>query len=176
MVRRDMSLTRLELLEYRDSLFALLDRLTESVDSGDWPAVVSDGACSECPCIAECPIPVELRDHRGTISTPEEAAEAFAVREIEQREMRARSTELRKWLEANGGRLVFDGKVAEIVLQESERIGDREAMFTAMQRAAEFGETFDRAQFVKTVQSFPLKTRDLTADEAGETSNNGGAA
>ena len=76
MLRRSMSLTRPELDEYRESLRGLIARLRHSEDSGDWPAVVSDEACSICPTSQECPIPRELRDHRGEIRSVEQAAEA----------------------------------------------------------------------------------------------------
>jgi PAS domain-containing protein len=169
MVRRQMSLQHLELVEYRESLEATMRRLDEAQESGDWPAIVSDEACSICPAASQCPIPRELRDHRGTVTTVEQAAEAFAKLEREKAEQRARGTELRKFVQEHGP-VIFDGKVAEIVMQESERIADRDGLLAAVERAVQFGEPFDRADFVKRVDSYPLKTRDLTAEEVAEMS------
>jgi CRISPR/Cas system-associated exonuclease Cas4 (RecB family) len=44
-----VTLNRPELEEYRQSLEAVLHRLTVDVESGEWPAVASSEACSECP-------------------------------------------------------------------------------------------------------------------------------
>jgi hypothetical protein len=172
MVRRGMSLNRLELQEAREALEAIVRRLQTSIETGDWPAIISDAACGECPAASQCPIPAELRDHRGTVNTDEQAAEAFAKLEREKAEHRARGAELRKVVEARGS-VFFGGKVAEIVMQESEKIDKKDEMFAAMQRAVDFGEPFDRSKYVKRVQSFPLKVRDATPEEVEE-SNNGG--
>jgi hypothetical protein len=69
MARAAMTLTRLELHEYLESLRGAAGACAAAEESGDWPAVVSDAACGECPASSQCPIPAELRDHRGTINT-----------------------------------------------------------------------------------------------------------
>jgi hypothetical protein len=94
MLRRPVTLTRAELVQYRASLEGLVARVRHAEASGDWPAVVSDAACSECPASALCPIPAELRDHRGEINTVEQAAEALEVRYREKAVARAKSKEL----------------------------------------------------------------------------------
>jgi PD-(D/E)XK nuclease superfamily protein len=172
MATRPLTLNRLELLERRESLEAKVAELLSSVETGDWPAVVSDQACSECPASSQCPIPRELRDHRGTVNTMEEAAEAYAVLDREKAEHAARTRELHKWIKTHGA-LYFDGKVAEPVLQESSRIDNKDAMFAAMERAVQYGEPFERSDFVKVIESFPIKVRDATSDEVAEMSTEG---
>lgn len=167
MVRRPVSLTRLELAEYHESLRALVAQLRSSEDTGDWPAKVSDEACSICPSRPSCPIPVELRDHRGEINTMEQAAEAAAKLHREKAEHRARQAELRNFAKAHGP-IPFDGMVFELVYSESEEIKDREGMFAAMERAVQYGEPFDRASFVRVKGRNDSKIRDLTPDEIEE--------
>jgi hypothetical protein len=167
MVRRSVSLTRTELETYRASLQGLAQRLASSEVTGDWPALVSDAACGECPASALCPVPKELRDHRGTINTVEECAEALEVRFWEKREQAARTKEIRAFVKAKGPVRFGGGMVAEVGLQESERIADKDAMFAAV----ESDEPFDRAAWVKRVEAFPLVERALTMDEMSEGSN-----
>lgn len=180
MGRRSMSLTPLELEEYRASLEALLVNVRRSEETGDWPAVVSDAACGECPSRPECPIPRELRDHRGTINTLGEAAEAAQVLEREKAEHRARQAELRSFAKANGGAVPFGKKVWELVTSESERIGDKDALFAAVERARLYGEEFERSRFVKAVTRTDFVSRDMTVEElaalaaGAEGSNDGG--
>jgi hypothetical protein len=168
MVRRPVTLTRLELEEYRESLRALVAQLRRSEETGDWPAMVSDEACSICPSRPSCPIPAELRDYRGSINTVEEFAETMARLEREEAEMRARKKEAREFVKAHGGAVRFDGKVAELVYSESETIPDRDAMFDAVERARLYGEPFDRGDFVRSRGSNAFKTRDVTEDEREE--------
>lgn len=165
MVRRSCSLTRTELEAYRASLAGLVARLVESERSGDWPAVVSDAACSICPASSECPIPRELRDHRGAVNTPEEAAQAFEVRARVTAEQRAIQRELRSFVERNGPVVYGNGMVAELVYSESESVSDKEGLFGAVEMAVRYGEAFDRSKYVKTKGSRRLVERALTADE-----------
>jgi hypothetical protein len=165
MVRRPLSLTRLELEAYRPSLDALLRTLDYRVESGDWPAVVSDEACAICPAASECPIPRELRDHRGAVNTPEEAAQAFEVRARVTAEQRAIQRELRSFVERNGPVVYGNGMVAELVYSESESVSDKEGLFGAVEMAVKYGEPFERSRYVKTKGATRLKERPLTADE-----------
>lgn len=170
MLRRTMGLTRLELEEYRESLEAVLGRLSAAESSGDWPAVVSDSACGECPARALCPIPAELRDHRGTINTMAELEEACEVYYREGDERNQKRKEIKKTAEALGGRVRFGAdKVWDFskVVEKTE-IRDREGMFAAMERAVQFGEPFDRSQFVRMVVSTPFAERTLSEQELEE--------
>jgi hypothetical protein len=70
-----------------------------SVETGDWPASYGSH-CVECPAPSECPIPVELRKHAGTINTVEEAAEAAEQLAREKDEHAARRKELIAFVKA----------------------------------------------------------------------------
>jgi hypothetical protein len=178
MARRSMSLTRVELSEYMESLRGLLTRLARSEETGDWPAQVSDDACTECPARTLCPIPVELRDHRGTINTEEEAREAEEKLDRVRAESNAISREIKSFCKAHNIDLRFGkDKVREWTATETEKIVDREGMFLAVQRAAEFGEPFERGKYVKTVRGTGFSVRTLTADElAAEAAERNGNA
>jgi PD-(D/E)XK nuclease superfamily protein len=165
MMRRPLSLTRSELEPYLTSLEAVLGGLSYRVESGDWPAMVSDDACAICPASAECPIPREVRDHRGTVNTPEEAADAFEVREWEGKTSRARTAELRKFVEVHGPVRFGGGMVAELVPSVSQEIRDKDGMLAAMDVAVRFGEPFDRSQWVKEKVGSRLTVRALRQDE-----------
>jgi hypothetical protein len=173
-VTRKLSLTRAELDEYRLSLEGLLARVADSEESGNWLAVVSDAACSECPAASQCPIPAELRDHRGTVNTVEEAAEAFECLQREKATIGARGKELRLFVKRFGPVRFGGGMVAEIGYTTSERIDDKEEMFAAQERAVLYGEPFARHRYVKTVESFPLVVRALTAEELAESEDSNG--
>lgn len=169
MVRRPVSLTRLELGEYRESLVAVLRSLEHSEREGDWPAIVSDDACKECPCRPQCPIPLELRDHRGEVNSVEQAAEAAERLEREADELSARRKELREWTKAHGGELRYGrNKVMRFRTVESERIANRAAMWEAVERAREYGAPFERSEHVKTVQSSNFVAETLSDDELVE--------
>jgi hypothetical protein len=166
MGRRAMSLTRTELSEYMESLRGLLKRLGESEESGDWPAQVSDDACTECPARSLCPIPAELRDHRGTINTVEQAREAQEKLDRVRAESDAISREIKSFCKAQGIDLRFGrDKVREWTVTETEKIVDREGFLLAVERAAEFGEPLDRSRFIKTAKGTGFSIRTLTADE-----------
>jgi hypothetical protein len=175
--RRQVSLTRLELVEYRASLEGLLQRVGLSEESGDWPAVVSDDGCAECPAKQLCPIPAELRDHRGTINTVAEAAEALEKLDREAAIHAAIRKEIKAFAKAHGVSIRFGAdKVGEIAPpSQSERIDDKDGMFAAMDRAMRFGEPFDRGEFVRVVRSantFRARTlteEELAAEAVGET-------
>lgn len=161
MLRRPVTLTRLELEEYRSSLEALVQRVADAERTGDWPAVVSDAACSECPASVECPIPAQLRAHRGTVNSEEAAAEALVLLEREKADHRARQTELRNFVKSLGGSLRADGKVWELVYSESETLSDRDGLIAAMER----GEPVERSRFFKAKGRTEFKSRDLTPEE-----------
>jgi hypothetical protein len=132
MQRRPMSLTRLELEEYLLSLTALLKRVRAAEESGDWPAVVSDAACSECPAPSMCPIPAELRDHRGTINSHEQAAEALEVLDRRKAVDAAIRREVKAFAKHNGPVRWGADRVSEFVSTFAEEIKDREGMFASL--------------------------------------------
>jgi hypothetical protein len=164
MLRRTMGLTRIEMLEYRESLETLLHRVGEAERSGDWPAVTSDAACGECPCMAECPIPSELRDFHGEINTVEQAEEALQVSYVRTQHERALRRELRKVAESWGGAPIRYGhRVAEFVPRESVEVRDKEGMYDAI--AGGLDVTLARAKFERTSKGTSFVERDLTDAE-----------
>jgi hypothetical protein len=167
MGRREMSLTRLELSEYMDSLAALLANLDRSEETGDWPAQVSDAACGECPARTLCPIPLELRDHRGEINTVEQAAEALEVLDRRRAEDAAIGREIKSFAKSQGEIDIRFGKdkVQEWKTSAVTKITDRDGLFAAVERAVRFGEPLDRDAYVQTKPSTGFKARTLTADE-----------
>jgi hypothetical protein len=160
MVRRPLTLDRLELEEYRTSVEGLVGRVRRAEQSGDWPAVTSDAACSECPAPGECPILQEVRNWRGRINTPEQASEAAMVLDRQKAELRAAQTELRNFAKETGEPIRFGGKVMELVYAESEQL-DKDALFDALSR----GETVDWGDYISVKGRTDFKARDLTADE-----------
>jgi hypothetical protein len=168
MLRRPVTLTRLELEEYRASLEGLLARLAHSEETGDWPAVAGSH-CVECPAQSLCPIPVELRDHAGTVNTLEQAQEAAERLDREAAEHKARREELKRFAKAHEVPIRFGAdQVLEFGYTESERIANKDAMWADMDRAVRYGEPFDRGRYVKVVKSTPFKQRTLSADELAE--------
>ncbi len=166
MVRRQMTLTKTELVEYRASLEALLKRLAASEETGDWPAVVSDSACGQCPAPLECPIPVEMRDLRGVIQTPAEAARAAELLEVQGKAHDALRKEIKAFAKDQGIAIRYGrDKVFEFTFQESTRLQNREALASTVEAAITSGVPVEWELFFKTVQSTPFKARTLTQDE-----------
>jgi hypothetical protein len=147
MVRRQVTLDRLELAEYRSSLEALVTRVAIAESSG-------------CPAPGECPIPREVRDWRGRINTPEQAADAARVLDRQKAELRAAQTELRNFAKVSGESIRFDGKVMEFVYGESETF-DHKGFLAAVST----GAVLDVGDFVKVKGRTDFRARDLTAEE-----------
>lgn len=64
LLERGVVLERHELIEHRDWLKVLLNRVTAAFHTGQWPAVMGSH-CSTCPAPQECPIPLTLRQLQG---------------------------------------------------------------------------------------------------------------
>lgn len=170
MGRRGGTFTRLELEAYRRSLEAFAVQVANSVEAGDWPASYGSH-CVECPCPSDCPIPVELRDHKGTISTVEDAREAMERLAKEQVEHRGRRKEVTNFVKAQEGpfQLRFGkDQVLEVGYQEWVEIPDKPGFIEAARRAAELGVPLDEARWLKTRRSSPIVERKLSAAELEE--------
>jgi hypothetical protein len=168
--KRECSLTRLELEEYRDSLLAAVERVRIAEQTGDWPAA-SGSHCTECPCKLECPIPTELRDYAGAINSPEEAAVVAEVQDRARAKWDAVDKELKTFVKKamGGGPLRFGrDQVMEVKHLEYEEIRDKDELFAAVQRSTEYGEPFERGKHVKVRQSNRMTTRRLTELELEE--------
>lgn len=177
MYRQPMGLTALEIEEYRQSIEAILAGVRHAEETGDWPALVSDAACDECPCSARCPIPAEMRDHRGTINTLDELTEAATRYHRDDQELKGRRREIKataKKLGVGPTKRVRFGldRVWEFgELKESTEIPDKEGMFAAIQEAIDFGTPFDPGEWTKVSKSTPFGERKLTEDELEEEAN-----
>lgn len=176
MLRRTMGLTRLELEEYRESMLAIVQQLQHAEESGDWPAVVSDIACDQCPAKMLCPIPLELRDRRGEINTMEELQEACERYYVEGNQREALRKEIKTTAKALGGpraRVRFGkDRVWEIGdLKESLTIADKDGMWAAVERAVNEGVPFERSEFEKVGKTTPFAERTLSEDELAEESD-----
>lgn len=169
MAMRDVTLTRLELYEYRESFVGQLKRIAEAQQTGEWPAVAGSH-CSECPAQMLCPIPAELRDYAGTINTPEQAAEALEVYERQQAIQDARLKEIKAFVKGQPGKQVRFGRdrVAEFKYTEADKISDKDGMFDAVERAVRYGQPFERSSYVKTSGSTRFGIRTVDAEEADE--------
>lgn len=174
MLRRTMGLTRLEMSEYMVSLETVLKRLTEAERDGQWPALESDAACSECSCKAECPIPSQLRTLQGKVNSVEDAREALRRRYQMQDSARAMGREIRKFMEAalDGGPVRYDNRVAELVPRESSEVRDRQGMMEALAGGMSVEDA--QARFVRVSKGTSFAERDLSADEIEQGGNDGG--
>lgn len=170
MVTRDVSLTPLELGEYRGSLEATLANLDRALETDDWPAIQSDEACKECPASKLCPIPKELRDHAGEINSVDDLREASEVLERRKASDAALRKEIKSFMVGHDLREVRYGatRAWRFDYSESERIEHKDEMWAAIERAVEFGEPFDKGRFVRVVGSTKLVVVDLTPDELAE--------
>lgn len=173
MLRRTMGLTRLEMIEYLDSLEALLRRVSRYERDGDWPAIISGEACAECPASQLCPIPEELRDYAGTINTVEEARAALKVKYVRSLRDRALGREIRLFAKAKGLLGIdFDKRRIEFVPEQKTEVRDRDGMMGAL--AAGMSVEDAKEKYVKTSQSTPFKERDLTTEEIEGGADDGG--
>lgn len=165
MLRRVLTLSRAELAEYRESMVALVRRVRGSEESGDWPAVLSDAACAECPASSLCPIPVELRDHRGRINTLEEAVESAAVLDRRAAIDAAIRRELKAFAKAHGLSIPLgDDREWVFVVSEKREIRDRDGMTRAIREAVELGKPFDMDQWQKRSQGTNFVVRKVIDD------------
>lgn len=169
MLRQTLGLTRMEIDAYRESLVAIVRSVARAEESGEWPAIVSDDACDICPCKPRCPIPVEMRDHRGEINSERELREAAEIYYLEGKVRTAKRREIKATAKALGGpraRVRFGkDRVWELgdVIEATEV--DKDGLFAAVERAVQFGEPFERSDFVKTSKSTPFSERALSDEE-----------
>lgn len=143
------------------------DRLPPEIEGQKWPAVPGSH-CSECPSPLECPLPTELRRWAGTINTPEQAAEAAEWHDRQNALVVATWKELRAFVKAHGELRFGTDLALEYAASERVEIRDKDGLFDAVERTAEFGEPFDRDKWVKRSDSYRLKKRTLTPQDLAE--------
>ena len=103
LMQRQRTMSRTELLDERSMLEALLEQVSKSFDSGEWPAVPSDDACEKCACRRDCPLPEQLLPFTA-IDTPEEAEHFALASDVLAREKADVDKALKAWVK-NGGKI-----------------------------------------------------------------------
>lgn len=169
MLRRTMGLTPLELVENLESVAGLLNRVADYQETGDWPAIVSGPGCAECPAPSECPIPEALRDHNGTVTSVEHAAELLEMNDRISEESRKRRAVVKAFAKEHDVEIPFGvDKVARFVPYETEAVDKG-----ALRRAAEAGVPVDYDEIVTTKNGTNFKDCKLSAAELEEGSDGG---
>ena len=176
LVQREATWSRGQLDEFRMDVEALGRRVSDALESGDWPAQAGPH-CSECPAPRECPIPRELRNYAGTILEPEQASEAWEWAMRAKAAVAAVEKEVKAFAKAHGGVVVGD-QVFEWRVSESRRLrsvggrSDWDGLAQAVLDAATYGTPFELEEFVKWVPKNEFKSRPVVAEEM---SDDGGA-
>ena len=169
LVQREATWSRGQLDEFRMDVERLGRRVSEALQSWDWPAQAGPH-CSECPAPRECPIPRELRNYAGTINTPEQAGEAWEWALRAKAQVAAVEKEVKLFAKAHGGVVVGD-QVFEWQVSESRRLrsvggrSDWDGLAQAVLDAAAYGTPFAIEDFVRWVPKNEFKSRPLAAEE-----------
>ena len=169
LVQREATWSRGQLDEFRMDVERLGRRVSEALQSWDWPAQAGPH-CSECPAPRECPIPRELRNYAGTINTPEQAGEAWEWALRAKAQVAAVEKEVKLFAKAHGGVVVGD-QVFEWQVSESRRLrsvggrSDWDGLAQAVLDAAAYGTPFAIEDFVQWVPKNEFKPRPLAAEE-----------
>jgi hypothetical protein len=116
----------------------------------------------------DVPDPGGARDHRGTINSHEQAAEALEVLDRRKAVDAAIRREVKAFAKHNGPVRWGADRVSEFVSTFAEEIKDREGMFASVERAVDFGEPFDRSVWVREKHGTSFRDRTLSADELAE--------
>lgn len=166
-------LSRQMLHEHRLDLERRARAVSAAFSSWDWPAVPGDH-CSECPAQALCPIPKELRNYAGSMNHPEEAGEALDWADRTSANVRAVRAEARRFIEHNGPapapvgmEYALEVKATRALRKRGGR-SDLDGLLAAATAAAEFGEAFDPAEFVREGQKTELVKRPVESSSESE--------
>ena len=168
LVQRTATWSRGQLDEFRLDLEALGRRITAGLDTGDWPAQAGSH-CSECPAPRECPIPVALRNHQGTVTSADEAAVRWEWVLRAKAEVKAVETEVKAWAKEHDGVQVGD-VVWSWQTSESRRLrsvggrSDWDGLEAAVERAVRYGEPFSMEEFVRFIPKNEFKSRPVAAE------------
>lgn len=154
---REKVLGRADLRDVVLDAARILRRVWHGVETREWPAV-SGAHCTECPAVAECPLPETLRRFAGTINTPAQASEAMVWAERQGDLVRATRAEVVAYVKADEtleGRLPVDGETFALqvsnsrALKRSKGRSDWEGLEGAVIAAAEEGAPFDVNDWLK---------------------------
>lgn len=100
LIGREVTWTRDELTDFRDSLAAHLEAIDHGFDTGEWPAQTGSH-CNECPARSECPLPDRVHPVAEIQSTEEAAQQALAWH-LGSRELEPLKKSVRAYCDANG--------------------------------------------------------------------------
>lgn len=179
---RRRTFDRRELVDQRLYVEGLVAKFAHGVATGDWPAVPGSH-CATCAAAHECPIPAVHREGMGALLTLEDASRAGESIVVEAQALTARRAALREFSKAHGGCSIPVGPDLEFgfATEETEewitgkKIGRpttadaKAAMLAGIQRAIDFGEEFDLAEYRRTRRSSRFDKRKVKASgqEAG---------
>lgn len=100
MIDREVTYTREQLTDFRDSLLLHCEQLEEAFETGKFQA--TDGShCSECPAYSECPLPDALHSHEQ-IESMDQAIEVAKLIDFRDSEQRADRKALKEFCDENG--------------------------------------------------------------------------
>lgn len=166
--RRHVDFTRAELFDFRLALERLLGQISEGIETGEFPAVAGSH-CGTCPAATHCPIDARYREAATgepitTIENEAQAVELATERLFLEKRSSAVQRSLRKWVDETGSPITVGDYVYDFAYQESREV-DHDGLRMAVERAAQYGENFDPADFIKVRISTPFRKRKLTEDE-----------
>lgn len=178
-MQRRRVMSRNELLDERSMLEALLQQVSHSFDSGEWPALPSDDACSKCPAQRDCPLPPQLLPF-DAIDTPEEAQHYAMAEQLLKLERDNIVKALKAWVKNGRGKKNPDAPPRPIDLGNGTQLNFvpvevNTTDYDGYRAAVSAGKVVDLDEFRgKRIQtSFkaePVPASELTADEKwGET-------
>ena len=169
LVQRTATWNRGQLDEFRLDLEALGRRITAGLDTGDWPAQAGSH-CSECPAPRECPIPVELRNHQGTVTSADEAAVRWEWALRAKAEVAAVEREVKAFAKEHGGFTLGDVVWEWLPPAEQRRLrsvggrSDWDGLQAAVERAVQYGEPFEIEEFVRWTPKNTFGSRPIAAE------------
>lgn len=164
LMERRRVLSRAELLDEKGMLESLLAQVSQSFDSGEWPAVPSDDACGKCPARRACPLPDVLLPFAAIEA--EHQAEHFAMAmELLDRERKEIVKSLKAWVKPGRPIDLGNGTQLNFVKQEVD-----ETDYKGFKTAQLEGKVVDLEQFKsRRIQTRfvpePIPEPEPTADE-----------